>query len=334
MDGQELPPYRPGQYLTLSTLCPGRPGDPRPRNVVRCYSLSDQPDPARYRITVKRVGPPADRPDLPPGVFSNHLHDEVREGAEIQVRCPAGGFMLDDDIGTPAVLIAGGVGITPIMSMIMWSRAAQPARRFHVYYAVRHGGEHAFKQSLERIAAADPGFRLTVVYSRPGPRDRLGVDFQQTGRVDIGLLKLTLLDGRRTFYVCGPSAMMETLVPALRDWGVREPDLHFEAFGPASLRSPRGSSDAPDRASASLDVAFRRSGRTVVWDGRDANLLDFAERHGIAVESGCLAGACGACETRILSGSVRYFQTPEFDVGPGCCLLCVSAPGSSLRLEA
>ncbi len=334
VDGQTLPPFPPGQYLTLSVSCSGPPGAPAPRTLTRCYSLSDQPDPARYRITVKRVGPPADRPDLPRGVVSNHLHDAVFEGAEIQVRCPAGGFVLDDDIGTPAVLIAGGVGITPIMSMVQWSRIAQPGRPLHVYYAVRHGGEHAFKSALERIAEADPAFRLTVIYSRPGPLDRLGVDFQQAGRLDIDLLKRTLPEGRRAFYVCGPTAMMETLVPALRAWGVAESDLHFEGFGPASAKPSRGPSYALDPSRPSVDVAFRRSGRTLAWNDGDANLLDFAERHGIAVDSGCRTGACGACETKVLSGSVRYAETPEFDIRPGHCLLCVGRPDSPLQLEA
>jgi ferredoxin len=124
--------------------------------------------------------------------------------------------------------------------------------------------------------------------------------------------------------------MMEALIPALRTWRAPESDLHFEAFGPASLKpAPR-----PSAGVTELDVAFRRSGRTLAWDGRDANLLDFAERHGIVVESGCRAGACGACETRVLSGSVLYAETPEFDCGPGHCLLCVGTPGSPLRLEA
>ncbi len=334
VDGEPLPPFRPGQYLTVSVVCPGPPAAPGPRTLTRCYSLSDRPDPARYRITVKRVGPPADRPDLPPGVVSNHLHDAGCVGGEIRLRCPAGAFVLDDDIATPAVLIAGGVGITPVMSMVQWSRTAQPGRPIYVYYAVRHGGEHAFKPALEAIATADPAFRLTVAYSRPGPRDRPGVDFQHAGRIDMGLLEGTLGEGRRAVYVCGPPAMMETLVPALRARGVAEDDLHFEAFGPATGQAPSGAAQRPDLAAEPLDVAFRSSGRTLSWDGLDANLLDFAERNGIAVESGCRTGACGACETRVLAGTVRYVETPGFDVSPGHCLLCVGAPASPLRLEA
>jgi ferredoxin len=83
-----------------------------------------------------------------------------------------------------------------------------------------------------------------------------------------------------------------------------------------------------------VEVTFRRSGRTLVWDGRDASLLDFAERHGVAVESGCRSGSCGSCETKLVTGAVRYAQRPDHDLAPGSCLLCVGTPGSALVIEA
>ena len=128
--------------------------------------------------------------------------------------------------------------------------------------------------------------------------------------------------------------MMQSLVPALREWGVREQDIHFEAFGPATVRPAGPASNEPLPATATtLDVHLRRSGRTLVWDGQDANLLDFAERHLVAVESGCRSGSCGSCETRLVSGSVRYAERPDHEVAPGHCLLCVATPQTALELE-
>ena len=116
---------------------------------------------------------------------------------------------------------------------------------------------------------------------------------------------------------------------------VREDDIHFEAFGPASVRPTGSVSNEPAVASsASVDVRFSRAGRTLVWDGQDANLLDFAERHGIAVESGCRSGGCGSCETRVLAGSVSYESPPDHEPAAGHCLLCVGRPASPLVLEA
>jgi hypothetical protein len=151
--------------------------------------------------------------------------------------------------------------------------------------------------------------------------------------VDLALLKKTLPHGRHQFYLCGPAALMETLVPALAEWGVPDADVHFEAFGPASVRRPAAASVGA-AAEQAIEVRFSRSGRTLTWDGRDANLLDFAERHGVVVESGCRSGGCGSCETRATSGTVTYAQQPDHDVAAGHCLLCVGRPQSALVLEA
>ena len=81
-------------------------------------------------------------------------------------------------------------------------------------------------------------------------------------------------------------------------------------------------------------MRFSRSGRTLAWDGQDANLLDFAERHGLAVDSGCRSGSCGTCQTRLLSGSVTYADQPDLDILKGHCLLCVGKPQADLVLDA
>jgi len=128
--------------------------------------------------------------------------------------------------------------------------------------------------------------------------------------------------------------MMQSLVPALRDWGVQEADIHFEAFGPASVRSLVSATNEPVGSSAvALDIRFNRSGRTLVWDGQDNNLLDFAERQGVSVESGCRSGSCGSCETKLISGTVTYAEKPDYDIADGHCLLCVGKPQTTLVLE-
>jgi ferredoxin-NADP reductase len=333
VDGAPLPAFKPGQFLTFSLDVPGRGG--AMRTVTRCYSLSERPDAACYRVTIKRVPPPADRPDLPPGVSSCHFHDRVQAGDVLRVKAPSGHFFIDSDVSVPAVMVAGGIGITPMISMLRWCMAEQPGRRLHLVYGLRNGSEHAFGRQLQELAASHPQFTLTVAYSRPGPDDVAGRDYQHAGHADIGLLKRILPHGRHRFYVCGPPAMMETLVPALAGWGVPREDLHCEAFGPASARLPGASNDAAAApALAHFEVRFNRSGRTLVWDGRDANLLDFAERRGIVVDCGCRSGSCGTCETRLSGGTVNYASPPDHDVAPGCCLLCVGQPSSPLVLEA
>jgi hypothetical protein len=337
VDGVALPPFLPGQFITLAlaVVDPAAVTPNELRTIIRCYSLSDRPEPTGYRLTIKRVLAPAGRPELPPGVASNHLHDRVHEGDILEVKAPAGRFFLDPDPSVPVVLVAGGIGITPLLSMLRWCLAEQPGRVVHLYYGVRDGGEQAFKQPLEALARLHPSFHSTFVYSVPRPDDVQGRDYQRVGYVDVDLLRSTLPIGRHQFYVCGPPPMMASLLPALSRWGVLPEDIHQEAFGSATVRSMQGGSNDPAQSvAAPLEVTFRRSGRTLAWDAKDESLLDFAERHGVAVESGCRSGSCGSCETKIVSGVVRYAHAPDHEIAPGHCLLCVGTPGSKLVLEA
>lgn len=338
VDGQPLPPFKPGQFLTFALDVTPRPavgaaGAATACAITRCYSLSDQPEPTHYRVTIKRVPAPTHHPELEPGLSSNHFHDRVQVGDVLRVKAPAGHFFIDPDPGVPAVLIGGGIGITPMISMLRWCVGQQPQRIVHLYYGLRNSGEHAFKRQLEALAASHPALRLNVVYSRPGESDLQGRDYQHQGHVDVELLRRTLPHGRHQFYVCGPPAMMRTLVPALAEWGVPVADIHYEAFGPASVKLP-GAAASGVTDVAAVEVRFQRSGRTLNWDGGDTSLLDFAERHGVAVESGCRSGGCGSCETRLLEGTVHYDHAPDHDVAAGHCLLCVGRPASPLVLEA
>ncbi len=334
VDGLALPDFKPGQFLTFSLQLPAAPGTVA-RTITRCYSLSDSPAPDRYRVTIKRVVAPAEPAGVPDGASSSFFHDHVHTGITLQVRAPSGHFYLDTEGLTPVVLIAGGIGITPMMSMLRWCAQHQPQRVVHLYYGVRNSAEQAYKAVLEDMAVKLPQLRLHVVYSKPLATDREGADYQHPGRVDLPLLKQTLPHGVHQFYICGPTAMMESLVPGLEAWGIASTDIHFEAFGPASVRSPKGAAKVQgDDAGLPVSVHFQRSGRTLNWTGKEGNLLDFAEAHGIQVESGCRSGSCGSCLSTLVSGAVDYDNPPDFDLAPGQCLLCVGKPREALALDA
>ncbi len=135
------------------------------------------------------------------------------------------------------------------------------------------------------------------------------------------------------FYVCGPSQMMETLVPALWDWGVPESHVNFEAFGPASVNRVRSPAFAAG-ASASCAVRFARSDRTLTWDGTFASLLEFGEAAGLELPSGCRAGSCGECLTTVRSGRVAQLKRSGITVPAGHCLTCLTVPDGELILDA
>jgi uncharacterized protein len=336
VDGLPLPPFAPGQYLTvrLELADPQRAG--AARTVVRCYSMSAPSTATGYRITVKRVPPPAALPDVPPGAASTHLIDAMHVGDCLDVRAPAGRFALDPDPTASLVLVGGGIGITPLLCMLHAWAATQPARAMHLFYGVRNGGEHAFRQELAALAAGHPDLSPIVAYSAPLPDDVAGRDFQHDGRLDIALIRRTLPAGSHRFHLCGPAAMMETLVPALQATGARAEDIHHESFGPASVRFAGGSGPGDDvpAPDAIFDVRFLRAGRTLAWERAEGSLLDLAERRGLAMDAGCRTGSCGSCETRLVSGTVGYARAPDHVCRAGDCLPCVAFPTSAIVLDA
>jgi uncharacterized protein len=330
-DGQPLPGFRPGQFLTFS-IDLGEPGGAR-KPIVRCYSLSDRPRPDCYRISVKRVLPPPSDPMAPPGIASSHFHDHIGVGDRLRVRAPSGHFHLDDWKG-PIVLIAGGIGITPMLSIMNAALHEDPLREIWLFYGVRNGAEHVMKTQLLSMAAQYKTLHLYISYSRPGSDDIEGRDFHRRGHVDLALLRMSLPLRPLHFFVCGPRQMMETLVPALEDWGVPVGHIHYEAFGPASLARHRQYDTTTELEAKTFSVTFRKSGTQAAWDNRAASLLEFGEGLGLQLDSGCRAGSCGSCQVTLVAGDVAYDQRPEVDLEAGHCLLCITRPRTDIVLQA
>lgn len=331
-DGLPLPAYLPGQFLTFRLDVPVADGGTA--SIVRCYSLSDAPRPDHYRVSIKRVPAPAGS-DVPPGRSSNHFHDHVRVGSTLQVRAPGGHFYLDRG-DAPVVLVGGGIGITPVLAMLNWCLSAQPEREIWLYYGVRNSSEVIQRAHLEALAAAHPNFHLRLCFSNPAPDEQIGKDFHHRGRVEVALLRAELLLRPYHFYICGPNPLMESLVAGLDAWGVPSARVHFEAFGPASVQRPAAAGAIAPAGAAPSDivVTFAKAGKQVPWMPGTGSLLDFAETHGVRVDSGCRSGSCGSCQTTIRSGEVAYGHPPDYDPDPGSCLLCSCTPKTSVTLEA
>jgi len=341
-DGRALPAFKPGQFLTFKLEIPanGLSGHAS-EAVTRCYSLSDAPHSDCYRVSIKRAPSPSGTVHAP-GRSSNFFHDHVQVGSLLQVRAPSGHFYLDRG-HAPVVLIGGGIGITPMLSMINWCASEQPEREVWLFYGARNAAELVMLPHLQALAASHPTFHLHLCFSDPRPEDMQSGNDPATqrhhSRVDVALLRSQLPLKPYHFYLCGPTAMLASLVPALDDWGVPDERIHFEAFGPASVpRRKAGisadiSPSSPSHAEPVL-VTFSRTGKQLPWSQGMGSLLDFAEANGIAVDSGCRSGSCGTCQTTIQSGEVHYLQVPDSDPEPGTCLLCVSVPTTAVTLEA
>jgi len=328
-DGRPLPAFKPGQYLTFQLDLPGRD-----KPLVRCYSLSDSPK-DYYRVTIKREKAPPDKPELPPGAGSSFFTDVVKEGDILNVKAPSGHFCLDMAKTNPVVLIAGGVGLTPMLAMANAIAASGSKRETWFFFGVRNRREHIHKAELEQLAAENENIHLHVAYSKPGEKDVKGKDYHHEGRVSIELLKELLPSNNFEYYLCGSGAFMKSLTDGLEAWGVPDNDVFFEAFGPATVKKKTAAPTAEETTHlAKINVTFARSNKTVRWEPSAGNLLEFAATQGVKIDSGCCAGGCGSCVVAIKSGAVDYLKKPDAEPEAGSCLTCVCRPKNDLVLDA
>lgn len=169
-DGTPVPAALPGQYLTVRL----RPDPARPP-VVRSYSLSGRPGAADYRISLKRE---------PHGAGSSYLHDHLRTGDTVEAAAPRGTFRLRDGAG-PVLLISGGVGATPLLAMLYALADAHPPREVWWLHAARNGAERPLAAETAALLAGLPRAHSRVWFSRPGPADEPGRDYDAAGRMPV-----------------------------------------------------------------------------------------------------------------------------------------------------
>lgn len=224
-DGGELPTFQAGQYLTVRIEHPTTPTSPRN------YSLSDEPGVGHYRISVKRESSLVE--GGPGGLISNYLHDVVQPGNLLEIGPPCGEFTVrPEDANQPIVFLAGGIGVTPLLSM-----AKSLVRRGHAgpvlfVQAARNCRVQAFAKELEALQKQAPNFETHVVYDEPAGDDLAAGRCRTTGRIDEEFLKTHTPYASAAYYFCGPPSFMRCLYASLKNLGVSDDRLHFEFFGP------------------------------------------------------------------------------------------------------
>jgi len=221
-DGSVPSPHLAGQYITLRLAFEGQ-------TTMRNYSLSCAPGSSAYRISVKRET--AREGHIPDGVVSNHLHDCIQVGDQLEVAPACGNFTLTTDrqVNRPLVLLSGGVGVTPVLSMLHAAVKQQDAGDIWFIHAARNTSVHAFDQEVRQLAEKHSNLNMLFCYDEPAGSDR---PHCQHGRIDQALLKQLLPGADADFYFCGPKPFMKSIYRALNDWGVPEEQIHFEFFGP------------------------------------------------------------------------------------------------------
>jgi ferredoxin-NADP reductase len=321
VDGAGLIPHIAGQHLPIRVMPPGHD-----KPVIRTYTLSTAPADGLYRISVKREG-----------LVSSHLHDTLHIGSIIEARAPAGQFTIDAAERRPAVLLAAGVGITPMLAMLrhivyegLRTRRVRPTWFFH---SARSLKERAFSREIETLAVSAKGAVNVVRALSHTDGAREGKDFDVEGRIDVALLCDTLPFNDYDFYLCGPSAFMQSMYDGLRNLNVADKRIHAEAFGPSGLqrRKDAAAVTGPARVAAEqpVPIAFVKSGKEARWNPDSGTLLELAEARGLNPEFGCRGGSCGTCRTRIVEGAVAYTITPEFTVPDNEALICCAVPANA-----
>ena len=323
-DGGHVPRGQAGQYLTLRF---DLPGVAQPQ--LRCYSLSHAPERDAYEVTIKETR----REDGAPGRVSGYVNRELAEGALLELRPPAGAFVAEATRG-PLVLVAGGIGITPFMSMLRQLARAGSQRSVRLFFGLRSGAEHPFAGELRQLARAE-WLTLHVRYSRPRPADRRGVDYDEPGRIDLELLKRSLppTEVPYHFYLCGPPPLLESLSAGLSQLGVPESHVHVEAFQAQTVKPLTKRLRRLTPGERLPRVRFARSEVEAEWDPEAGSLLELALARQVFLPFACGTGHCGTCASALLSGEVDYVIPPQFRLRAGQCLPCIAQPLTDVVLD-
>lgn len=322
-DGHGIIAHEPGQHLSIRVHL-ARADQP----VQRTYTISTAPSDGFYRISVKRQG-----------LVSNHLHDDLAVGDTIEARTPAGGFTVDPLERRPAVLLAAGVGITPLLAMlraiVFEGLRKRRVRRTYMFVAARTLVERAFDAEIAELARqGGKAIRIIRLLGDPDGAEQ-STHFDALGHINLDLFRSVLPFDAYDFYMCGPPPFMQGIYDQLRDVGTPDERIHAEAFGPASLkRRVFGPALAlPPAATRAVPIAFMKSGKEARWEPGSGSLLELAESRGLNPDFSCRIGNCGTCATRILAGKVTYAEPPNAEVADGHALICCAVPAAPDTVE-
>ncbi|MEP1330633.1 pyridoxamine 5'-phosphate oxidase family protein [Pseudophaeobacter sp.] len=329
-DGAPVLPFQAGQFLTLRASS-------SQGVLTRSYTISSDPGEAFYRISVKREEH---------GAMSRLLHDEIIPGAMLEVKSPRGDFFIDAAETRPAVLLAGGVGITPMISManhvLREGLRTRHLRPLTVLHATKNSAQRAFADDFRALQQTSEGqIRYYSIASAPKADEQPGTDYNGTGRITADTLRQVLALDDYDFFLCGPAPFMQGVYDSLRDLGVADVRIFAEGFGPASLTRRLDETAQPtdqdvpaaDEADAALVTFAKTDGATSnrsstehSWSPADGTLLELAEAHGHSPAFSCRTGSCGSCATRLRHGAVSYRKTPTAAHEADEVLLCCARP--------
>jgi len=218
VDGGGVIRHRPGQYLTFWLDIPGHPP------VKRNYSISNAPDGACYRISVKRE---------PQGLASGWLHDQAGPGTVLKVAPPAGEFFLPAHPERPVVLLSGGVGLTPMVAMLETIAQEHPALPTYYVHGTHSRETHAMRDHVRALAGGGTAITVIDFHQTPLADEVAGRDYDRAGLITDDWLVASTPIAQADYYICGPRPFLRAAISALSLAGVPADRIHYEFFGPA-----------------------------------------------------------------------------------------------------
>jgi ferredoxin-NADP reductase/MOSC domain-containing protein YiiM/ferredoxin len=324
--GEPLPAALPGQYVVLRLqLAAGCPP------LFRSYSLSGSLSTDRYRISVKIE---------PNGAAGTWLREHVRVGDALDVSSPRGSFVLQSG-ERPIVLLSAGIGATPVLAMLHALASARSTQQVFWLHGARDREHHPFASEVRGLMLALPHGRSYVCYSRPGPREKLGEDFDAIGRLSRSVFDEFGVPIEADVYLCGPTRFMADIKEALEAIGIAPRRIHTEIFNGSEPMIPgviNAVAHAPHRpnddTNAGLLVSFSRSGIAAHWKGSAyQSILELAEACDVPVRWSCRTGVCHSCESGLVSGAVVYEPEPLDRPADGNILVCCSQPTRDVVID-
>ncbi len=313
--------YVPGQFLTLNLDIEGT-------QINRSYTIASSPTrAASIEISVKREEH---------GVVSRFLHDSCGVGDLLSVSAPSGVFTFDGDGEESIVLISGGVGITPMMSVIRYLTDTSWHGHIYLLHCCRTTDDFCFRHELELLQRRHPRLNVTATMTRARGSSWVGA----TGRLSAGLIQECVPDiASKLVHLCGPPGMMDALKQTLQGLGVPANRIKTEAFGPAVQKpasAPATITDSEVPGSSEATVRFTVSQKDAPL-APEATVLEAAESVGVEIENSCRAGTCGTCKVRLLKGVVQMDVEDALDDSDrrdGIILACQAKSEDDLEVEA
>jgi ferredoxin len=237
-------------------------------------------------------------------------------------------------------LISAGIGATPVLAMLNALAQKHSDREIWWLHAARSSHEHSFAAESRALLASLPHVHADVYYSRPGPSDLEGRDFERAGRLTASVLAELEPPHDAETYICGPAAFMDEISAGLAAIGIDASRIHTEPFGPAAGLTPgiaatpvRKPHPPPGLAGTGPKIEFARSDLAVPWSSDYRSLLELAEACDIPVRWSCRTGVCHNCETTLIDGDLDYDPEPVEPPAAGSALICCSQPRNDVVLD-